>query len=77
MIQVPTYYLLPHSSSFVLFARYKGFDEQAGVVYLKMVGSCSGCPSSSVTLKSGIERMLMYYYFLPAPTNLTAHFSAM
>jgi Fe-S cluster biogenesis protein NfuA len=40
---------------------YKGFDEQAGVVYLKMVGSCSGCPSSSVTLKSGIERMLMHW----------------
>lgn len=39
---------------------YKGFDEQSGVVFLKMVGSCSGCPSSSVTLKSGIERMLMY-----------------
>lgn len=40
---------------------YKGFDEEAGVVYLKMVGSCSGCPSSSVTLKSGIERMLMHW----------------
>ena len=26
-----------------------------------MQGSCSGCPSSSVTLKSGIERMLMHW----------------
>ena len=26
-----------------------------------MQGSCSGCPSSSVTLKSGIENMLMHY----------------
>ena len=28
---------------------------------LQMQGSCSGCPSSSVTLKSGIENMLMHY----------------
>lgn len=27
----------------------------------QMQGSCSGCPSSSVTLKSGIERMLMHW----------------
>lgn len=32
-----------------------------GVVYLSMKGACSGCPSSSVTLKNGIERMLKHY----------------
>lgn len=32
-----------------------------GVVYLAMEGACSGCPSSTVTLKSGIENMLKYY----------------
>ncbi len=32
-----------------------------GVVYLKLQGACSGCPSSSATLKSGIENMLKYY----------------
>ncbi|AIK96844.1 NifU family protein [Candidatus Odyssella acanthamoebae] len=32
-----------------------------GVVYLKMQGACSGCPSSTATLKSGIENMLRYY----------------
>lgn len=32
-----------------------------GVVYLKMHGACSGCPSSTATLKSGIENMLKYY----------------
>src|SRR5690606_23060715 len=32
-----------------------------GVVYLKMKGACSGCPSSTITLKSGIENMLRYY----------------
>lgn len=32
-----------------------------GVVKLEMHGSCSGCPSSSVTLKNGIENMLKHY----------------
>lgn len=32
-----------------------------GIVYLKMQGACSGCPSSTATLKSGIENMLKYY----------------
>ena len=36
-------------------------DYQDGVVYLEMHGACSGCPSSSVTLKSGIESMLKHY----------------
>ena len=36
-----------------------GDDE--GIVQLKLKGSCRGCSSSSVTLKSGIERMLMHY----------------
>ncbi|XP_021973046.1 nifU-like protein 4, mitochondrial isoform X2 [Helianthus annuus] len=40
---------------------YIGFDPESGVVKLKMQGACSGCPSSSVTLKSGIENMLMHY----------------
>mmetsp|Transcript_55497 Transcript_55497/g.91906 ORF Transcript_55497/g.91906 Transcript_55497/m.91906 type:complete len:240 (-) Transcript_55497:475-1194(-) len=40
---------------------YRGFDEADGVVLLQMQGSCAGCPSSSVTLKAGIENMLMHY----------------
>ncbi|TVU17530.1 hypothetical protein EJB05_33572 [Eragrostis curvula] len=40
---------------------YRGFDPESGIVKLKMQGACSGCPSSSVTLKSGIENMLMHY----------------
>ncbi len=32
-----------------------------GVVYLHMQGSCSGCPSSTMTLRHGIENMLRYY----------------
>lgn len=39
----------------------QGFDESNGLVTLKMQGACSGCPSSSVTLKNGIENMLMHY----------------
>lgn len=40
---------------------YRGFEESSGVVKLKLKGSCRGCSSSSVTLKNGIERMLMHY----------------
>lgn len=32
-----------------------------GVVYVRLQGACAGCPSSSATLKSGIENMLRYY----------------
>jgi Fe-S cluster biogenesis protein NfuA len=36
-------------------------DFTDGIVYLHMQGSCSGCPSSTATLKSGIENMLKHY----------------
>jgi Fe-S cluster biogenesis protein NfuA len=32
-----------------------------GIVYVKMKGACSGCPSSAITLKTGIENMLKFY----------------
>ena len=32
-----------------------------GVVYLVLKGACSGCPSSTITLKNGIENMLKHY----------------
>jgi NFU1 iron-sulfur cluster scaffold homolog, mitochondrial len=38
---------------------YQGFEE--GVVYLQLRGACSGCPSSSITLKNGIESMLKHF----------------
>jgi Fe-S cluster biogenesis protein NfuA len=34
---------------------------EAGVVFLHLQGSCSGCPSSTMTLKNGIETMLRHY----------------
>lgn len=41
---------------------YRGFDEGGtGLVKIKLKGSCRGCDSSTVTLKSGIERMLIHY----------------
>lgn len=40
---------------------FHGFDEQTGIVQLKLAGSCAGCPSSSETLKHGVENMLMHY----------------
>ncbi len=38
---------------------FHGFED--GVVYLHMQGACSGCPSSTVTLKMGIENLLRHY----------------
>mmetsp|Transcript_15028 Transcript_15028/g.17011 ORF Transcript_15028/g.17011 Transcript_15028/m.17011 type:complete len:287 (+) Transcript_15028:112-972(+) len=40
---------------------FKSFDEKTGVVQVKLAGSCAGCPSSTVTLKNGVENMLMYH----------------
>jgi Fe-S cluster biogenesis protein NfuA len=40
---------------------FVSFDESDGAVVVRMRGACSGCPSSAVTLKSGIENMLMHY----------------
>ena len=37
------------------------FDEATGLLLLELKGSCTGCPSSEVTLKGGIERMLKHY----------------
>lgn len=37
------------------------FDYESGIVYLEMRGACAGCPSSTATLKAGIENMLRYY----------------
>ena len=47
---------------------FKGFEN--GVVYLHMQGACSGCPSSTATLKHGIENMLRYY--IPEVTEVRA-----
>jgi len=35
-----------------------GVDEASGVVTVKLVGACGGCPMSQMTLKNGIERVL-------------------
>ncbi len=45
-------------------------DFEDGVVYLHMQGSCSGCPSSTATLKAGIENMLRHY--IPEVTEVRA-----
>lgn len=47
---------------------YRGFDR--GKVYLRLHGACSGCPSSSATLKNGIESLLKYY--VPEVTEVLA-----
>lgn len=47
---------------------YRGFDQ--GKVYLKMQGACAGCPSSTATLKNGIEQLLRHY--VPEVTEVRA-----
>jgi Fe-S cluster biogenesis protein NfuA len=46
---------------------FRGFRD--GVVSLKMQGSCSGCPSSTATLKHGIENLLKHY--IPEVVSVT------
>jgi Fe-S cluster biogenesis protein NfuA len=48
--------------------QYRGFRE--GVVFLQMQGACSGCPSSTATLKHGIEGLLKHY--VPEVTEVRA-----
>ncbi len=47
---------------------YKGFKD--GTVFLHMRGACAGCPSSTMTLKMGIENMLRHY--VPEVTQVEA-----
>ncbi|BAK67612.1 nitrogen-fixing NifU-like protein [Sphingobium sp. SYK-6] len=47
---------------------YRGFTR--GTVYLRMQGACAGCPSSTATLKNGIEQLLKHY--VPEVTEVRA-----
>ena len=47
---------------------YRGFDK--GKVFLQLQGACAGCPSSSATLKNGIEQLLRHY--VPEVTEVRA-----
>lgn len=47
---------------------YRGFKQ--GTVFLEMQGACAGCPSSTYTLKMGIESLLKYY--VPEVTEVRA-----
>ena len=49
---------------------FRAFDGNSGVVSLHMRGSCAGCPSSTMTLKNGIENMLRHY--IPEVTAVEA-----
>jgi Fe-S cluster biogenesis protein NfuA len=39
---------------------FESFDK--GIVYLTLKGACVGCPSSTATLKQGIENLLTHYF---------------
>lgn len=47
---------------------FHDFDKDTGVVWLEMRGACQGCPSSTMTLKMGIENMLKH--FIPEITEV-------
>lgn len=51
----------------IVFHKYLPGD---GIVYLTMKGACAGCPSSTMTLKSGIENLLKHY--VPEVTSVEA-----
>lgn len=40
---------------------FRHYEPRTGVVFLSMHGACSGCPSSTMTLKAGIENLLKHY----------------
>ena len=39
--------------------RVVNLDQETGVVEIELMGACGGCPMSTMTLKAGIERILM------------------
>jgi len=47
---------------------FKGYKE--GIVFLQMKGACSGCPSSTATLKHGIQNLLKH--FVPEVVDIQA-----
>lgn len=49
---------------------FKSWDENTGIVTVQLQGSCSGCPSSTITLKSGIENLMKR--MIPEVTEVVA-----
>lgn len=47
---------------------FESFED--GIVYLRLQGACAGCPSSTMTLKAGIENLLKH--FIPEVTEVRA-----
>lgn len=47
---------------------FRHYEPRTGVVYLSMRGACAGCPSSELTLRSGIENLFKHY--VPAVTKV-------
>ena len=47
---------------------FRGYED--GIVYLNMKGACSGCPSSTATLKHGVQNLLRH--FVPEITGVEA-----
>ena len=54
-------YVNPAVASHGGFIRLEDFDEESGRVTVMLSGGCSGCASSTITLKMGVENMLKHY----------------
>ena len=54
-------YVQPAVASHGGFIRLQDFDMETGRVLVMLQGSCSGCSSSTITLKMGVENMLKHY----------------
>lgn len=55
--------------------KFMDFDTDTGMVELMLSGSCSGCAGSSMTLKYGIENLLMHY--IPEVKGVMGHHDPM
>lgn len=49
---------------------FLSFDRQTGLIYVRLAGSCVGCPSASITLKNGVENLMKHY--IPEIRGVTA-----
>ena len=54
-------YVQPAVASHGGMIKLENFDVETGRVLVMLQGSCSGCSSSTITLKMGVENMLVHY----------------
>ena len=58
---IVTEYIQPAVEQHGGYIKLEDFDVESGHVLVLLQGSCSGCASSTITLKMGVENMLKHY----------------